>query len=307
MSERFDAGEAVALIEREAVTTVVAAAHQELAIAEHPDAQTRDLSSLQCLGVDSPLRALPGVHAARTMVRSAYGSSETFTFATSTPADAPEELQRSAHGRPFPGIEVRIVDSDTGAPLAVGETGEIAIRGNSIMSGYYKVPRDECFDADGFFHTRDAGRMDEDGYLHWEGRMSGMIKTGGANVSPLEIEQVLTEWGRVRMPMAIGVPHPLYGEAVVVCAIRLEGDEVTEEEVRAHLRERLASYRVPRRVLFVEESDLPFSNSQMKVRLDGLRALAARMLASEADAPDEAWVAYLREHELGREAGAAAA
>jgi acyl-CoA synthetase (AMP-forming)/AMP-acid ligase II len=171
--------------------------------------------------------------------------------------------------------------------------GEICVRGLTVMDGYYKVPREEVFDVDGWFHTRDAGAIVDGGYLHWTGRLSGLIKTGGANVSPIELEHELAHWGRLRTAMAVGVPHPTLGEAVVVCATQRTGEEVTADEVRAYLKERLSSYKVPRRVLFVSEDELTFTASQQKVQLEALRELASLRLAEDEGDPE--WAAYLRE------------
>jgi fatty-acyl-CoA synthase len=290
LQEWFDAEAMLAQIESERVTTLLVAAHQDAALGEHPDAQARDLTSLRRVSESSSLRALAGIDGQDWGLPGAYGLSETFTFATSVPSDDPWEDRTRHHGKPFPGIEVRIVGDD-GAELPPGTYGEICVRGLTVMEGYYKVPREEVFDAEGFFHTRDAGALLEDGNLHWTGRLSGLIKTGGANVSPVELELELGRWGRLRTAAAVGVPHPTLGEAVVVCATSVVGEAVTEDEVRQYLKGRVSSYKVPRRVLFVEESELSFTSSQQKVQLEALRALATQRLIAEND--DPAWTAFL--------------
>jgi acyl-CoA synthetase (AMP-forming)/AMP-acid ligase II len=290
LQEWFDPAEALALIESERVTTLYAAPHQEAALAEHPDAASRDLTSLSKVNAASPLRPLAGIEGQAWGLPGAYGLSETFTFATSIASDDPWELRKELHGKPFPGVEVRIVD-EAGAELPPGAYGEICVRGVTVMEGYYKVPREEVFDAQGFFHTRDAGAILADGNLHWTGRLSGLIKTGGANVSPVELELELARWGRLRTVMVVGVPHPTLGEAVVVCATLRVGEQVSEAEVRDYLKERLSSYKVPRRVLFVEESELSFTSSQQKVQLESLRARAVEHLVAEG--ADPAWTAFL--------------
>jgi fatty-acyl-CoA synthase len=292
LQQWFDPGLLLAQIESERVTALFAAPHQEAALAELPEVGSRDLSALRKLNASSPLRALAGIEGHDWGLPGAYGLSETFTFATSIPADGPWEQRKDLHGKPFPGVEIRIVDSD-GAELPRGAYGEICVRGLTVMEGYYKVAREEVFDADGFFHTRDAGAMLEDGNLHWTGRLSGLIKSGGANVSPVELELELAHWGRLRTAMAVGVPHPTLGEAVVVCVTTRAGEPVTEAEVREYLKSRVASYRVPRRVLFVEEDEISFTSSQQKVQLEALRALAAQRLIAEN--LDPAWTAFLTE------------
>jgi fatty-acyl-CoA synthase len=291
VQEWFEAGSFLELMERERASTVFVAPHQDAALAEHEDTAKRDLSALRKVGATSKLRALAGNVRTDWGTVGAYGLSETFTFATSVPGDAPAE-QRALHGKPFPGVEVRIVD-DESVELPPDMYGEICVRGLTVMDGYYKVPREDVFDAEGFFHTRDAGALLEDGTLHWTGRLSGLIKTGGANVSPVELEGELTAWGRLRTVMAVGVPHPTLGEAVVVCATQKLGESVTEDEVRTYLKGRLSSYKVPRRVLFVNESELSFTASQQKVQLEALRGLASERLAQDGGDPE--WAAFLGE------------
>src|SRR4030095_3281719 len=111
--------------------------------------------------------------------------SETFTLATALSAATPAERRKGTNGPPLPGTAVRIVDPHTGETLAPGEKGEIAGKGLTLMSGYAKGGPELYLDADGFFRTQDGGYFDEAGDLHWTGRLSNLIKTGGANVSPL--------------------------------------------------------------------------------------------------------------------------
>jgi acyl-CoA synthetase (AMP-forming)/AMP-acid ligase II len=177
-------------------------------------------------------------------------------------------------------MSLRIVDPESGAPLARGEKGEIAVKGLTFMRGYYKVAPELYLDADGFFHTQDGGSLDDEGYLHWSGRLSNLIKTGGANVSPLEIDEALTQYPGMRVGLAVGVPHPTLGEAIVLCAVRIPGAEISQDAVRAFLRERLAAYKVPKCVLLFDEGDLAFTGNQ-KVQLGPLREAAENRLAAE--------------------------
>ncbi|TMM16792.1 MAG: long-chain fatty acid--CoA ligase [Actinobacteria bacterium] len=139
------------------------------------------------------------------------------------------------------------------------------------MRGYLKVAPEECFDLDGFFHTGDAGFVDEDGLLHWTGRTDELIKTAGANVSPVEIETAA---------LAVAVPHATLGEMVVVAAVAHDRAGVTEADVQGFLRGRIASYKIPRRVLFFEERDLA-QTGNAKIKTAELRALAVARLSDE--------------------------
>ncbi len=288
MQEVFDAGEALELLERERVTTAHAWPHVEAQLTEHPDIRTRDLSSLTKCGTG--LRQhVPAAQEWGT--RAGYGLTETFTINSYLPADAPAELRATTHGTPLPGIEIRIVD-DAGEPLPADAIGEIAVRGVTLMKGYYKTFPEDVFDAAGYFRTGDSGSVDSAGYLHWTGRLSGLIKTSGANVSPVEVEQKLADWGRLEVASVVGVPHPVAGEAVVLCAVERDDDTVSVDDVITFLRSVVASYKVPRRVLFFSEPELPYTGSQ-KVNVPELRRLAAQRIA-DGD-PDDAWRSHLKD------------
>jgi len=274
--ERF-----LSLIETERVTTLHAWPHQEKAMAEHPDAARRDLTSLDKIESSSPLAALARLDVDNWGTYGSYGLSETFTLASALPASAPAELRRDTSGRPLPGMQLRIVDPETGEPVrAVDGKGEIAVKGATLMAGYYKVDPELYLDDDGYFHTQDGGSFDAEGYLHWTGRLSNLIKTGGANVSPLEIERALDGHAALLIAQAVGVPHPVLGEVIVLCAVRAPGATIDEAALRAGLRERLAAYKVPRRVLFFSPDELSYTANQ-KLQVAPLRELALQRLSQE--------------------------
>ena len=154
------------------------------------------------------------------------------------------------------------------------------MKGVTLMRGYYKVAVENCFDADGYFRTQDGGSLDGEGYLHWTGRLSNLIKTGGANVSPVEIEESLAKHPSVKLAAVVGVEHPTLGEIVVLCAVPVAGAKIDEAELRAWLRERLAAYKVPRRVLAFREGDIAYTGNQ-KVQVAPLREAARKRLEAE--------------------------
>lgn len=246
-------------------------------MAEHPDAQTRDLSSVFRVEFSSPLAALAGVKTDEWGTYGSYGLSETFTLASALPASASAELRAETSGQPLPGMLLRIVDPETGAPLARGEKGEIAVKGATFMKGYAKVDPQLYIDAEGYFRTQDGGHFDAEGYLHWSGRLSNLIKTGGANVSPLEIEAVAAQQPGLRTALAVGVPHPTLGEAIVLCAVPSEGTVVDVDALQSALREKLAAYKAPRWILVFEASELSFTGNQ-KVQVGPLREAAQARL-----------------------------
>ena len=126
-------------------------------------------------------------------------------------------------GEPLPGNTLKIVDPLTGAIVPRGERGEIAVKGPTLMLGYIGIPLDETLDEEGFFRTGDGGYIDERGRLFWEGRLNDIIKTGGANVSPVEVDGVLADHPGVKVSQTVGVPHETLGEMVVACVVPQRG------------------------------------------------------------------------------------
>ena len=155
------------------------------------------------------------------------------------------------------------------------------------MSGYLGKAPEDCFDREGYFCTGDGGYVDAVGRLYWEGRLTEIIKTGGANVSPLEIDAVLANTPGVRRAQTVGVPHDTLGEMVVSCVVAQEGAALEEDGVRAYLKEQLASYKVPRKVLFLREEEFPVT-ANGKVKSGELRQLAGLRLGIAPPAPPPA-------------------
>ena len=212
---------------------------------------------------------------------SAYGNTETFTISSIYPSGTSMEERAGSSGKPQPGITFKIVDPLSGQIVPVGEPGEIAVKGVTLMMGYLGVPLDETLDEEGFFRTGDAGYIDGEGRLYWKGRLNDIIKTGGANVSPLEIDAAIRKCPGVKVNQTVGIPHDTLGEMVVTAVVRHDGAALDEEAVRSFARETLASYKVPRRVLFFTEDELETTGSA-KIKTADLRDLAARRLQSEA-------------------------
>ncbi len=276
----FVPGEALRLMQAERVNLPIAWPHQWARIADDPAWKEVDLRTLHYVGSTSILRTHPTVHTDWDEPVAAYGNTETLTISTIHPSGTPEHERAGNHGRPLPGNTVRIVEPLTGEELPRGQRGEIAVKGPTLMLGYLRVAPEDTFDAEGFFHTGDAGFIDPEGRLHWEGRLNEVIKTGGANVSPLEIDEVLAQCPGVKIATTVGVPHDTLGEMVVACIVPETGTILEEATLRSFAAARLSSYKVPRRVLFVAETDLPLTGSN-KVRRSAMRDLAARRLAQQ--------------------------
>jgi len=278
LQRHFDTGEALRLMQAERVSMPIAWPHQWARLVADPAWNEADLSSFHYVGDRLPARNHPSVKSDWQEPMAAYGSTETFTLVTVHPSGTPAEIAADNHGVPLPGNTIRIVDPMSGRVLPRNEAGEIAVKGPTLMLGYLRVAPEEVFDAEGFFWTGDGGFVDSDGRLHWQGRLNDIIKTGGANVSPPEIDAVLADCPGVKIAATVGVPHDTLGEMVVACIVPEAGVTLDESNVRAFVAKRLSSYKVPRRVLFMQESDLALTGSN-KVKLAPLRELAARLLA----------------------------
>ncbi len=181
-----------------------------------------------------------------------YGLSETSPVASFNHPD--RERKPGSIGTPIEGVEMKVVDDD-GNEVPQGEPGEIVIRGHNVMKGYWNRPEAtaESIDADGWFKTGDMATVDEDGYFFIVDRKKDMIIRGGYNVYPREIEEVIYEHPAVREAAVIGMPHAELGEEVGAAVALKDGEQATEDELRAHVKEQVAAYKYPRRVWFVDE------------------------------------------------------
>jgi acyl-CoA synthetase (AMP-forming)/AMP-acid ligase II len=184
-------------------------------------------------------------------------------------SDLPER-QRGSNGRFSPGFDPRIVDPETGADQPAGEPGELWIRGPFMMLGYYGKLRSEAFDQEGWYHTHDVGVIDADGHFMLRGRLTTMIKTNWANVSPREVETALAALTDGRPCIALGVPDPERGQ--LVAAVVIADEEIDEAALKAGLADKISSFKVPRRILRITQGELPTLNSG-KVDLPRLTAL----------------------------------
>jgi len=274
----FDPPEALELLEREKATMILAWPHQWAQMEAVPDWEKFDLSPMHYIDAMVSFARHPSIDTTWREPRQAYGNTETFTLITVYPSGTPEEESGDTHGIPTPGSTIKVVDPFTGETMPVGERGEIAVKGPTLMMGYVGIPLDETLDDEGFLRTGDGGYIDAEGRLYWEGRLNDIIKTGGANVSPVEIDAVLSKCPGVKAVQTVGVPDELLGELVVSCVVPHEGVTLDDETIRGFAKEKLASYKVPRRVLFVEESDLKTTGSQ-KIKTADLRKLASERLA----------------------------
>ena len=286
LSETFDARYALALLQREQVTEPYALPHQNRALAAHEDWLRTDLSSLLQVYGKSVYARHPSVEGDPNWnMPVGYGMTETCALFASHPSSADRATMRASYGPLLPGNELRVLDPETGDELDAGAQGELCVRGPSLMKHYLGSTSEECFDDDGFLHTGDIGSFDRDGHLHFSGRRTEMIKTAGANVSPAEIEVQLQAFAPIKTARIIGMPDEHRGEIVVACVTLADGAEATGEEIQAFLRDRIASYKVPRIVLFFADGEIPMTAAGSKVRDPELAALVSARLASATSEP----------------------
>ena len=279
--ERFEPGATLDLIERLRATHVIGWPHTAKALVEHPTFAGRDLSSIRGGSFDDLLPTHLRVSDPARRATS-LGMTESLGPHSIEPLDV--ELPKGkegSFGRSVPGIEHRIVDPGTGADLPAGETGEIWIRGYSLMLGLLGRDRAGVFEPGGWYRTGDSGRLDSDGHLYFEGRMGAVIKAAGTNVAPREVELAIEQLPDVMHAFVVGVPSDDgRGEAVAAAVVAKPDATLSAEELRAGLRTELAAYKVPRHVaVFADQAELPWLESG-KIDLQALRRLLADRFAS---------------------------
>ncbi len=284
MQEGFDPGQALTLMTRERVTEPYTLPHQARALEEHPDWPRADLSSLRQVFGKSVFTRHPTVHGdPHWQMPVGWGMSETCAFISAHPSGAGREAVRRSLGAILPGVELKVIDPDSGQAVEFGAEGELLVRGPMLMRRYLGKTPAECFDADGWFHTGDVGHLDERGELHWTGRRTEMIKTGGANVSPAEIEVQMRACPDVRLARVLGMPDERLDQIAVLCVELTEGSAANAESLRAFLRARVAAYKVPKQVLVFAAGEIPLTASATKVRDEELRQLVTARLSRETE------------------------
>jgi acyl-CoA synthetase (AMP-forming)/AMP-acid ligase II len=265
-----DPSAALDLLERARPTMVNGFAPTVAHLAEHPSFPQRDLSSIR-RGNLWPIMPSAVRPADPELRHNMLGMTEagSVCLASDDEGDQPGH-RRGSFGRPVPGFEAKIVDPDTGASCGVGELGELWFRGPFLMEGYYGRERHETFTPDGWYRTGDLFHVDDEGFFYFTGRRGDMIKTGGANVSPREVEAAITDATGLAAHV-VGLEDAERGQ-VVAAALRLpDGRPAPDlDELRSALRSRLSAYKVPRRYLVLAEDDVPMLSSG-KLDAVGLR------------------------------------
>jgi acyl-CoA synthetase (AMP-forming)/AMP-acid ligase II len=260
------------LLERTRPTMVNGFAAAVAHLAKDPSFPQRDLSSIR-RGNLWPIMPEAVRPADPELRHNMLGMTETSSvcLASEDEGDQPER-RRGSFGRPVPGLETRIVDPDSGVDCAVGEAGELWLRGPCLMEGYYGRERHETFTPDGWYRTGDLVHVDADGFHFFIGRHGDMIKTAGANVAPREVEAAIADATGLTAHV-VGIDDPERGQ-LVAAAVRVPPGQEPPDEVELHaaLRERLSAYKVPRRYLFLADHEVPMLSSG-KLDARALKAL----------------------------------
>src|SRR4051794_11349069 len=254
---RFDPAKALEIIQRDKVKVFEGVPTMYGAMLHLPDRTDYDTSSLEICasgGAALPVELLRGFDEAfDCKVLEGYGLSETSPVASFNHPD--KERKPGSIGTPIAGVDMQVVDED-GKDLPTGAVGEIVIKGHNVMKGYWNKPEATAeVMRDGWFHSGDMAKVDDDGYFFIVDRKKDMIIRGGYNVYPREIEEVLYEHPAVREAAVVAVPHDELGEEVGAAVALKDGEQVSAEELQAYVKDNVAAYKYPRHVWFVD--DLP--------------------------------------------------
>jgi fatty-acyl-CoA synthase len=284
--ESIDPIEVMEIVQREKITGMGAFDAILHRILEHPERSKYDLSSWQKTSSFSGAPYDRRIEAGISHAVCFYALTEASNpVSIVMPDEKRHNIRRNSNGRPLPGVEVRIVSLETEEELPPGIQGEVRFRGWNRLVGYYKPGPDETpekvFDRDGFFRTGDYGYLDDEGYLYITGRYKDIIKTGGENVSPLEVENFLCdEVPGVVMAQVVGVPDELWEQAVTAFIEVKPGINYTAHDIIKICKEKLTAFKVPKHVFFIGPEDWPMTSTS-KIRKNELRNLAIHALASQ--------------------------
>jgi fatty-acyl-CoA synthase len=252
----FEPGKCLEAIARHGVTTMFGVPAMFLFMSQHPAFDTIDLTSIRtliCGGAPVPEPLIKVYNGRGIPIQQGYGLTETAPAVALLGAD--DALAKvGSTGRPVFFVDIRIVDASGSVVTTPRGVGEICVRGPNVMKGYWNQPdaTAEAIDAEGWFHTGDAGYFDEDGFLFISDRFKDMLITGGENVYPAEVESVLYEHPAVAEVAVIGMPDDQWGEAVVAVVAAKEGESVTLDELRDFGARNLARYKLPSRLHLVD-------------------------------------------------------
>ncbi len=261
-------------INRERITCFNGVPTMFIALLEHPDFSKTDFSHTRTgimAGSPCPIKVMQEVVAKMNMsqITIVYGQTESSPGCTQSRVDDPVDIRVNTVGRALPGVECKIVDPETGDELPDNMDGEFCARGYNVMKGYYKMPAatSAAIDSDGWLHTGDLAKRDENGYFKITGRIKDMIIRGGENIYPKEIEDFIYTHPKVSDVQVVGVPDQQYGEEIMAYVIIKAGEQLTEEDVKEYVRSHMAKQKTPRYVAFVSEFPMNAAGKILKYKM----------------------------------------
>lgn len=270
----FSPSVALDCINREKITAVNGVPTMFIAMMEHEKFNNTDFSHMRTgimAGSPCPIKVMQDVVEKMniTQITIVYGQTEASPGCTQSRVDDPIEVRVNTVGRPLPGIECKIVDPATGEDLPDNIDGEFVARGYNIMKGYYKMPEATAaaIDKDGWLHTGDMARRDENGNYKITGRIKDMIIRGGENIYPKEIEDFIYTHPKVKDVQVIGVPDKQYGEEIMACVILKDGETLTADELKDYVRSHMAKHKTPRYIDFVTEFPMNAAGKILKYKM----------------------------------------
>ena len=286
-NDSFDPVKTLQVVERERCTSLYGVPTMFIAELQEMEQKSYDLSSLRTgvmAGSLCPPEIMKKVKELMNMheITICYGMTETSPVSTQTKIGVPFQKQIYSVGTIHDHLEIKIINPETQEILKRGESGELCTRGYSVMLKYWNSPdaTKQVLDEQRWMHTGDLAMMDEEGYIHISGRIKDLIIRGGENISPKEIEDFLYTYKGVMDAQVIGVPSEKYGEEIMAWIKPKEGITITEEEIRAFCKDRIAHYKVPKYWKFVDEFPMTISG---KIRKVEMREIAARELGLEPE------------------------
>ena len=261
LQESFEAGAALSLIAREGCTLLYGTPNMLAALMDHPERGLYDLRAVKkCATIGSPDQMRRAIVELAPLTCQIYGLTEAYGNSAVTDANDALEARATTVGFPLPGQSIRIVDPESGRALPQRGTGEIRVKGQTMI-GYHRDPQRsaEAFDEEGWLKTGDLGFFGADGRLRFRGRIKEMVKSGGINIAPAEVEEVLQAHPEVKEAYVIGLKDPVRDEIVAAVIIARPGSDPSAEALAAHCRKALAAYKIPRQWRFVAETALPLT------------------------------------------------
>ncbi len=272
--ELFDAAATLEAVESERCTALYGVPTMFIVELEHPSFGDRDLSSLRTgimAGSPCPVEVMKRVtqDMGAREITIAYGQTEASPLATMTRTDDPLDKRVGTVGRTLPGVEAKIVEPISGQQLPDGSPGEFCCRGHGVMLGYYNMPdaTAKAIDADGWLHTGDIAVRQPDGYFHITGRLKEIIIRGGENIAPREIEELLYQHPKVEQVAVVGVPDRKFGEEILACIRLRAGESATAAEIQDFCRGRLAYFKTPTYVKFVDGFPMTVTGKVQKYKI----------------------------------------